>query len=56
MSKTSLITVLLPVLLLLTFIPVLIGSEISDLSKGAIIGVFLGVALLTLMKTKRKAR
>ncbi len=56
MSRKSLITVLIPVLLLLCLFPLLMRSGISDLSKGAIIGGFLGLALLALIKGKRKAR
>lgn len=56
MSRKSLIAVLLPVLLLLCLLPLLMQSEISDLPKGAIIGGFLGLALLALIKGKRKAR
>ncbi|CAM3852626.1 hypothetical protein LIHA111178_12060 [Litorimonas haliclonae] len=47
---------LFPLALLLCLSPIIFASDISDLSKGAVIGVFLGLALPALIKGKRKAR
>lgn len=56
MPRKSMLAVIIPILLLLALSPVVFSSGISDLSKGVVIGLFLGLALLALLKGKRKAR
>jgi len=56
MFQKSALIVVLPLALLLCLSPLIFTSGISDLSKGAVVGVFLGLALLALIKSKRKAR
>jgi len=56
MSKKSAFHALLPIILLLTLSPMIFSSGISDFSKGATVGIFLGLALLGLFKGSKKAR
>lgn len=56
MSKKTTLLVLLPIILLLTLSPMIFSSGISDFSKGATVGIFLGLTLLGLVKGIKKAR
>ena len=56
MFQKSALIVVGPLALLLCLSPIILASGISDLSKGAVVGIFLGFILLGLIKHEKKTR
>jgi len=56
MFQKSALIVVLPLALLLCLSPIIFTSGISDLSKGAVVGIFLGFILLGLIMRQKKTR
>ena len=56
MFKPLSFLIIFPLALLLLLLPMILRAGISDFSKGALIGILLGLALIALVKGKKKAR
>ena len=56
MFKPLSFLIIFPLALLLLLLPLILRAGISDFSKGALIGILLGLALIALVKGKKKAR